>query len=187
MFRLLAHSSYQEHSWDNPTRQRQTYSIPYRYRKHEAQHRRHRPNTDTRMSGFRRAPRGGGRTQPASSSHEPRTGAHPPKLPIAIATIFLRRGRIARNPDPPIFACFFLLKKGRNPRKIQGYSSLPNPENFGKKGKCTKKTRNIAKRKKQGKRRKQGLEGQGYSAERAIVARKSQNHIATAGDGNSHL
>ena len=37
MFRRLAHSLNQEHSRGNRTRQRQTYSIPYRYRTHEAQ------------------------------------------------------------------------------------------------------------------------------------------------------
>ena len=66
MFQRLAHSLNQEHSRGDKTRQRQTYSIPYRYRRHEAHHRRHRPNTETRRSGCRRAPRGGGRTQPAS-------------------------------------------------------------------------------------------------------------------------
>ena len=65
MFRRLAHSLIQEHSWDNKPRQRQTFNIPYRYRKHEAHPRRHRPNTETHKSGYRRAPRGGGRTQPA--------------------------------------------------------------------------------------------------------------------------
>ena len=63
VFRRLAHSFIRRPSWDKQTRQRQTYSIAYTYRKHKAQRRRHRPNTVTRQSGFRGPPRGGGRTQ----------------------------------------------------------------------------------------------------------------------------
>ena len=40
MFRRLAHSLNQKTGWDSKTRQRHTYSIPYKYRRHEAHGRR---------------------------------------------------------------------------------------------------------------------------------------------------
>ena len=59
--------------------------------------------------------------------------------------------------------CLSYLKSKEPPRKKQGVSSLPTPEELEKRAKTHKEARKIVKRKKQGEQKKQGLEGQGRS------------------------
>ena len=63
------------------------------------------------------------------------------------------------KPDPPILA-FFGKKKARTPEKSKDFPLCRTPRILGKGGENAQKARKIAKRKKQGNRKKQGLEGQ---------------------------
>ena len=76
------------------------------------------------------------------------------------------RNRTCENrtcPDPPTLACFLKKKTRETPRKNKGFSLFAKPRNsLEKKGKTPKKKpRAIGKQRKQGNRKKQGLEGQG--------------------------